>query len=157
MIRKRVEESANYSAVFINGKTIRIPLDRTKPITELRYPEFYDLSFGNKCVTGKCDYCYAGASKTGIHYKNIVQKIDDFFGIMDINQRPTQCAVGGEQEPLEHPEFWDAMKRLFELQICPNFTTNGVILNNKVIVFLRYRTVHFYDYNYYLILIKILL
>ena len=45
--RKRDEPEANYSAVFFNGRTLRSPIDPSKPITELRFPEFYDLSPGN--------------------------------------------------------------------------------------------------------------
>ncbi len=130
--RTRREESANYSAVYINGKTIRVPLDPKKPITELRFPEFFDLSPGNKCAGG-CDYCYAGALKNGVHYKNLVQKVNDFFGKMTINQRPFQVAIGGEQEPLENPEFWDMCRALRELQIVPNYTTNGMFVNDKAV------------------------
>lgn len=128
--RTRKEEQANYSAIFINGKTIRTPIDRNKPITELHFPEFYDLSPGNKC-SGGCDYCYAGALKNGVHYRNLAQKVDNFFGKMTLNQRPFQVAIGGEQEPLENPEIWDMMARLRELQIVPNYTTNGMFVNAK--------------------------
>lgn len=129
-MRKRREDAANYSAIFINGKTIRIPLDKSKPITELHFPEFYDLSPGNKC-SGGCTYCYAGALKNGVHYRNLAQKVNDFFGRMTLNQRPFQVAIGGEQEPLENPEFWDMCRALRELQIVPNYTTNGMFVNDK--------------------------
>lgn len=130
IFRTRKEEQANYSAVFINGKTIRVPINPNKTITELHYPEFYDLSPGNKC-SGGCDYCYAGALKNGVHYRNLVEKVDSFFGQMTLNQRPFQVAIGGEQEPLENPEIWPMMKRLGELQIVPNYTTNGMFVNDK--------------------------
>lgn len=130
-MKKRVLESSNYSSIFINGKTLRLPIDANKPITEIAWPEFYDVSAGNKC-SGGCDaYCYAAALKTGVHYKNLVQKVDNFFGKMTPNQRPLQCAVGGEQEPLENPEIWDMMQRLQELDIVPNYTTNGMFINDK--------------------------
>lgn len=129
-IRKRVEPEANYSAVFFNGRTLRSPIDPSKPITELRFPEFYDLSPGNKC-SGGCSYCYAGALKNGVHYRNLVQKVEDFFGRMTENQRPFQVAIGGEQEPLENPEFWDMCEALRALGIVPNYTTNGMFVNDK--------------------------
>lgn len=132
MIKTRSERQANYKAVFVNGKTIRLPIDPTKTITELHYPEFYDLSPGNRC-SGGCDYCYAGASRTGVHYKNLVDKINRFFGTMTETQRPFQVAIGGEQEPLENPEIWDMMNRLLELGIVPNYTTNGMFVTDKVI------------------------
>lgn len=132
MIKTRIEPQANYKAIFINGKTIRMPIDPAKAITELHFPEFYDLSPGNRC-SGGCNYCYAGALKNGVHYKNLVGKIDSFFGTMTPNQRPFQVAIGGEQEPLENPEIWDMMNRLLELGIIPNYTTNGMFVNDKVI------------------------
>src|ERR1035437_1689821 len=97
-IKTRREDSANYRSVFFNGKTIRIPIDPTKPITELKFPEFYDVSLGNKCETGKCPWCYAKGNPKGIHYKDVAQKIQNFFGPMTENQRPYQVAIGGQQE-----------------------------------------------------------
>lgn len=129
-IRIRSEPAANYRAVFIDGKTIRVPINPDKPITELRWPEFYDLSPGNKCAGG-CTYCYAGALKNGVNYTNLVGKVDSFFGKMTPEQRPFQVAIGGEQEPLENPEFWDMCARLRELDIVPNYTTNGMFVNDK--------------------------
>ena len=57
-MRTRKLPDSNYSSIFINGKTLRIPIDTKKPITELAWPEFYDISPGNKCATGKCDFCF---------------------------------------------------------------------------------------------------
>jgi MoaA/NifB/PqqE/SkfB family radical SAM enzyme len=132
-MRTRREESANYSSVFLNGKTLRIPIDSDKPITELRYPEFYDISLGNKCNTGRCNYCYASGNPHGVRYENIVDKAKKYFGEMSLNQRPYQTAIGGESEPLEHPDFWDFCKTLLDLGIVPNFTTNGVLVSDKII------------------------
>lgn len=132
MIKTRIEPQANYKSIFINGKTIRMPIDPTKTITELHFPEFYDLSPGNKC-SGGCTYCYAGALKNGVHYTNLVDKVNKFFGEMTPNQRPFQVAIGGEQEPLENPEIWGMMNRLLELGIVPNYTTNGMFINDKTI------------------------
>ena len=132
MMRLGKEAEANYSAVFIDGKTIRIPLDPKRPITELRFPEFYDLSPGTKC-SGGCNYCYASALKTGVHYTHLVNKVRNFFGSMTLNQRPFQVAIGGQQEPLENPEIWDMMRALRELQIVPNYTTNGMFVNDSVV------------------------
>jgi sulfatase maturation enzyme AslB (radical SAM superfamily) len=143
-IRKRVEESANYSSVFINGKTLRIPLDSKKPITELRFPEFYDISFGTKCKSGQtlikqpdgskknCYYCYASASLSGEYYTNVVDKVKWFFGNMNENQRPWQWAAGGSSEPIEHPDFWKASLAAKELGIVPNYTTNGMLVTDEV-------------------------
>lgn len=133
LIKTRREESANYSSVFFDGKTIRIPLDSSKPILELQYPEFYDISLGNKCDTGRCSYCYASGNPRGVHYKNVAIKIMDYFGLMTENQRPYQVAIGGQQEPLEHPEFKQVLKNFVDLGITPNYTTNGVLFNENAV------------------------
>lgn len=128
-MRTRIENESNYKAIFIDGKTIRLALDSDKDITELKYPEFYDISLGNKCVTGKCKYCYASGNPNGKRYTNIVEKAKNFFGNMELNQRPFQVAIGGESEPLEHKDFWDFCEYLLKLEIVPNYTTNGVLIN----------------------------
>jgi hypothetical protein len=132
-IKTRREEAANYSSVFFDGKTIRIPLDASKPITELRYPEFYDVSLGNKCVTGRCSFCYASGNPKGQHYKDVTNKIRNYFGVMTENQRPYQVAIGGQQEPLEHPEFASVLSAFKELDIVPNYTTNGVLFDEDAV------------------------
>jgi len=126
-MKTRRENTANYSSVFLNGKTLRIPINKAKPITELKYPEFYDVSLGNKCTTGKCPWCYASGSSKGKHYSNVAQKIHDYFGPMTENQRPYQIALGGQQEPLEHPEIKAVLQTFVKLGIVPNLTTNGVL------------------------------
>lgn len=131
-IRKRVETEANYSAVFLNGKTLRIPLDSKKPITELEYPEFYDISLGNRCVTGRCPWCYAKGNPNGKHYTNIVQKINNYFGKMDDNQLPFQVCLGGQQDPLEHPDIWEVCREFQKFGIVPNITSNGVLVTDEV-------------------------
>jgi hypothetical protein len=50
---------------------------------------------------------------------------------MNLNQRPFQVAIGGEQEPLENPEFWEMIQAFRELQIVPNYTTNGMFVNDR--------------------------
>lgn len=132
-IKKRVEAGANYSAVWFNGKTLRVPLDPKKPITELEWPEFYDISLGDKCETGKCAWCYAKGRPTGRHYPDVANRIDDYFGAMSTNQRPFQVAIGGQQEPLEHPEIEKVLEVFHCLGIVPNFTTNGVLFNQNAV------------------------
>jgi hypothetical protein len=66
------------------------------------------------------------------HYPNIVQKFKDFFGSMDMNQKPFQIAFGGGN-PNEHPEFCELMRVCHEMGIMPNYTTNGMGLTDEVI------------------------
>jgi MoaA/NifB/PqqE/SkfB family radical SAM enzyme len=132
MIKKRKEINSNYSAIFINGKTIRIPIDADKPIEELEYPEFYDVSLGTYCKGG-CPYCYASASTKGNNYKNASQKIKDIFQNMSEEKRPFQVAIGGGGEPTLHPEFEDVLKTFHDLGIVPNYTTNGMHIDDDIL------------------------
>ena len=61
------------------------------------------------------------------NYDNIVEKVLKYFGQMDSNQRPFQVAIGGG-EPTEHPLFVDLLKAFKELDIEPNYTTNGMFM-----------------------------
>lgn len=132
-IKIREFPESNYRSIFINNKTIRQAIDPKKPITELRFAEFYDVSFGSKCLTGKCKFCYASASKSGVYYTNLAEKIYKFFGSMTDNQRPTSCAVGGSMESFENPETKEALQAFYDLGITPNCTTNGVLVDDKII------------------------
>lgn len=132
-IKLRTDPSANYRAVFIDGRTIRTPLDPAKPITELAFPEFYDVSFGTRCATGNCPWCYASALKSGVHYTRLAEKIERFFGPMGENRLPFQVACGGGGESLENPECEDALKAFNNLGVVPNITSNGVLINKRTL------------------------
>lgn len=56
-IKTRTFKESNYHSVYYNGKTLRIAIDAKKPITELEYPEFYDVKITNKCL-GACPNCF---------------------------------------------------------------------------------------------------
>lgn len=129
-IKLRTDPSANYRAVFIDGKTIRTPLDPKRPITELAFPEFWDVSMGTKC-SGGCNFCYASALKAGVHYTGLAEKIERFFGPMTENQRPTQIAAGGGADSMENPECWEALQAFNDLGIVPNLTTHGILINKR--------------------------
>ena len=126
MIKTRIFPESNYKGIWFNGKTIRVALDPTKPITELEYPEFYDIKITGKCQ-GQCPWCYMDSKIDDQNYDNAVEKVLKFFGPMDSNQRPFQVAIGGG-EPTEHPLFIDLLKTFKELDIEPNYTTNGMFM-----------------------------
>ena len=56
-IKTRIFPEHNYKGIYINGKTIRIALDPKRPIDELLYPGFYDVSVTSYCE-GNCPYCF---------------------------------------------------------------------------------------------------
>lgn len=121
-IKTRVFKEENYKAIHFNGKTLRIALDPNKPITELQYPEFYDVKITNKCE-GKCNYCYMDSKEDDIHYST--DKLFEYLESLDVNQRPFQIAYGGG-ETTSHPYFGHILSRTRELDISPNYTTNGM-------------------------------
>ena len=131
-MKKRIEPKANYSAIFINGKTIRIPLDTSKPITELQHPEFYDIGINSLCYA-KCPWCYTSATARGKNFKDIVKKVNAYFGQMSHNDRPFQVAIGGSGEPTLHPEFASVLEAFSKLGIVPNYTTNGMHLSSQIL------------------------
>lgn len=130
MFKIRIEEKSNYKGVWFNGKTIRFALDPSKPIMELEYPEFYDVKITGKCTHGNCPYCYMNSNPTDSNYENIIEKTRDFFGDMNVNQKPFQVAIGGG-EPTEHPNFLELLKTFYDLGITPNYTTNGSFILNS--------------------------
>ncbi len=133
-IRLRVLPENNYRAIFVesSGVTTRQAIDNDKPITELLFPEFYDVSINNKCF-GACRYCYIEALNTGYNYHDVLGKINKFFGRMSKNNRPFQIALGGAGEATLHPDFPAVLKLFKELSIIPNYTTNGMHLTDDVL------------------------
>jgi len=123
-IKTRIFPEHNYKGIHINGKTIRIALDPKKPIGELRWPEFYDVKVTSYCE-GKCPWCYQNSLDSVAHPKNIIEKFKSFFEPMTKNQKPFQIAFGGG-EPTSHPDFSRLMKVCYDMDIAPNYTTNGM-------------------------------
>lgn len=126
MIRLRREDPSNYSAAFIveTGTTMRMPIDPAKPIGELSWPEFLDVTLGTKC-DANCPFCYASATKAGRNFVGVVDKIQALWGPLPQAQRPFQVAIGGHGEPLEHPSIIRVLEAFRRLNIVPNYTTNG--------------------------------
>lgn len=129
MIKVRTLPESNYKAIFCNGKTIRMPLDPRAPVTELKFPEFYDVKITGKCE-GKCSYCYQDSKVSDGHYD--VDKCIEYFENMSKNERPFQVAIGGGN-PNEHPDFCYLIEELSYLGITPNYTTNGMGLTKDVL------------------------
>jgi len=122
----KVHKESNYKGIHINGKTLRIALDQSKPILALPIDkkEFADIKCTNTC-RGACAYCYQNSVPNEEHYKDIVKKFNSYFGLMSENDRPFQIAIGGGCMP-DSPEFSELLKASFDLGIIPNYTTNGM-------------------------------
>lgn len=130
-MKTRTFTGSNYRAFYINGKTLRLPVDPKRPMTELEYPEFYDVKITDKCFGG-CPYCYQSSTEGRDHFTDVPEKIMTFFGGMSENERPFQVAIGGG-EPTIHPEFKEICASFKELGIDPNYTTNGTHLTDEIL------------------------
>jgi MoaA/NifB/PqqE/SkfB family radical SAM enzyme len=92
-VKIRTFPESNYKAIYFNGKTIRFQIDGTKDISDLEYPEFYDVKLTNRCM-GRCMWCYQDSKDEDKDYE-AVEKLNKFFDSMDENQKPFQIAYGG--------------------------------------------------------------
>lgn len=116
----------NYKAVWFNLKTIRLGSGEVKQLPPDK-SEFYDVSLGTTCNL-ECKFCYAGAKKSGRNFSNVCEKAKMFFGSMDENSRATQIAIGSGGEGTIHPDFIEFIKTIYDLNIVPNYTTNGITI-----------------------------
>ena len=123
-MKVRIAPESNYKGIHFKGNTLRIALDPSKPITELVYPEFYDVKVTSQCG-GKCQYCYQSSIMETQNDPGIIDKFNGFFSRFNKNQMPFQIAFGGG-EPTQHPDFLGLLKACLDLGITPNYTTNGM-------------------------------
>lgn len=131
-MRIRIDNEANYRGVFFNGKTIRQRLNPKLPITAPRHAEIEDIAINNKCLAN-CPYCYTNAMKNGVNFENIVEKAEMVWGSKPLNDRPFQIAIGGAGESTMHPDWVKFVKKVNELGIVPNYTTNGMHLSEEIL------------------------
>lgn len=136
-MKRRIVPECNYNAIWSNLKTIRLGEGVAKELPPDN-AEFYDVSLGNKCTTGKCPFCYVSSDPNGRYYDNICdtwrkwmsKKGEDMVrNGVTITRKPFQIAIGSEGEPTEHPQFCEFIKTVYETGVVPNYTTNGVILS----------------------------
>lgn len=123
----RIRKQNGYKAFFTNSfKTIRLT-DKT-PLT----PELTDVAINSQCFAA-CSYCYTNALKTGNNFSDIVEKAEEIWGSLPLNDRDFQIAIGGLGEPTLHPDFIPFIKKVRELEIIPNYTTNGMHLSDEIL------------------------
>lgn len=109
-----------------------MPIDPSKPVTELRYPEFYDIGINTRCYGGCHKYCYTSAVSNGVNFPNVESHIETFFGNMTPNQRPFQVAIGASGEATLHERFKEVLRLFHDLGIVPNYTTNAMHMTDEV-------------------------
>lgn len=123
----RIRIQNDYKSFFTNSyKTIR--LSDATPLT----PELTDVAINNRCLAN-CSYCYTNALKSGTNFSNIVEKAEEIWGNLSLNDREFQIAIGGAGEPTLHPDFIPFIKKVRELEIIPNYTTNGMHLTDEIL------------------------
>lgn len=130
-MRIKTDVKANYKAVFNNGKTIRLRLDPNLPISTPQYAEIEDVAINNKCAAA-CSYCYTNALKSGSNFTNIVDKAIEVWD-KPLNNKPLQIAIGGAGESTLHPDWIEFVKTVNQLDITPNYTTNGMHLSDDIL------------------------
>lgn len=135
-LKKRTFTDYNYNALWHNLKTLRLGKGIAKELPP-EYSEFYDVSLGNKCQTGKCDFCYVSSNPNGQYYEDICETWKKWMDLYDektekeitYTNKPFQIAIGSEGEPTEHPDFCKFIETVYNTNVVPNYTTNGVILS----------------------------
>lgn len=126
----------NYSAIWSNLVTLRLDKGEVMELPPDK-SEFYDVSLGTKC-NACCPWCYVSASDTGKMYEDICEtwkkwmslytdKYDEKGNLLTI--KPLQIAIGSEGEPTLANSFCDFLKTVYETDVVPNYTTNGIILS----------------------------
>lgn len=125
-IKSKAYPDLNYRSIWYNLQTMRFGFGPSLPLPPDK-AEFYDVSLGTKCNIC-CNFCYAKATKSGENYEDVCKKATEFFGNMDKNDKPYQIAIGSGGEPTIHPEFCDFLETIYNLDIVPNYTTNGLTL-----------------------------
>lgn len=128
----RIDKESNYKSVFFNGKTIRQRINPSLPIKAPSFAEIEDVAINSKCLAN-CDYCYVSALSSGKNFDDISDKAISVWGSVDQNNRPFQIAIGGAGEPTMHPQFIEFVKTVRDLNITPNYTTNGMHLSNDIL------------------------
>lgn len=158
-IKKRVFPEHNYNAIWSNLKTVRLGKGVAKELPP-EYSEFYDVSLGNKCQTGKCPFCYVSSDPNGRYYEGICDTWRKWMATYDekvehgitYTNKPFQIAIGSEGEPTEHPMFCDFLETVYNTNVVPNYTTNGVILSKwdspESIYYLKAQTILEYTRRY---------
>lgn len=133
-VRVRNIPDCKYKSMWINLKTARLdsqplPLPPDKS-------EFYDIAINTKCNLA-CPFCYTEASSNGVNYEGVVDTWNKWMEIykeeksdfITITDKPFQVAIGSTGEPTLHPEFCNLLKAIYESNVAPSYTTNGVILS----------------------------
>lgn len=136
-VKRRFFPEHNYNAFWYNLKTTRFGEGVAKEL-EPDKAEFYDIGICTAC-NACCDFCYVSASDSGELYENICETWtkwmslytevkDEVTGVITTD-KPFQIAIGSSGEPTMHPMFCEFLETVYNTNVVPNYTTNGIILS----------------------------
>lgn len=138
-IKKRCFPKQNYNAIWINLKTYRLGEGVAKELPP-EYSEFYDIGINTRC-NAECPFCYVSASNKGIDYPDIcktwnkwmslyIEKVVEYGKLKaTLTNKPFQIAIGSTGEPTLHKDFCRFLETVYNTNVVPNYTTNGIILS----------------------------
>ncbi len=126
----------NYNAIWNNLQTLRLGEGHAKELPP-EYSEFYDVSLGTVCTTGKCNFCYVSSDPNGYFYEDVCKTWTKWMAIykekkdgdITYTEKPFQIAIGSQGEALESPQFCKFLETVYDTGVVPNYTSNGVILS----------------------------
>jgi hypothetical protein len=124
----RTDKSANYTAWFDSGITLRMPIDPARPITELAYPEFYDVGLGTAC-DARCPWCVIGS--TLISTTSGTKKIEDVV-VGDVVFVLDESTGLQEQRPVEQKHVRDYTGDLVDIEL-ESGETLSITPNHKLL------------------------
>lgn len=135
MIVRRHSSFYNFTGDTSTGVTVHWGNRLTQNPTRAPWPELADISISNQCSKG-CLFCYKDSTPEGK-----IMSVEEYRFVLDSLQSPRwgnvfQVALGGG-EPLEHPQFREIIQATVDKGIVANFTTNGLLLNDETIQFLK--------------------
>ena len=135
-VKRRFFPEKNYNAFWFNLKTTRFGEGVAKEL-EPDKAEFYDVSLGTKC-NACCEFCYVSAADNGECYDNVCETWTKWMSMYSENNnngiietdKPFQIAIGSQGEPTMHPDFCKFLETVYNTNVVPNYTTNGIILSH---------------------------
>ena len=136
--KKRVFPAYNYNALWFNLKTIRLGSGVAKELPA-NMAEFYDVGINTLC-NAECPFCYVSASHKGINYPDICGTWKKWMYMYQsevkdgtvFTSKPFQIAIGSTGEPTIHPDFCQFLETVYNTDVVPNYTTNGILLSDRV-------------------------
>ena len=138
-VKLRTLKDYNYNALWSNLKTVRFG-DSVESIMELppELSEFYDVGITTRC-NAECPFCYVAATKKGEDFPNICETWKKWMALYPEEKfkkvtktlKPFQIATGSTGEPTIHPDFPKFLQTVYETNVVPNYTTNGILLSDK--------------------------